>query len=454
MKPQLKMNVETNKYNNIIKKKYTLTDTVLLGIGGMIGGGIFLFNGVIVKEIQNYSPLTWLIGFIISLFVSFSYILLSQEYPKSNGGTIYYSYKLIKNKTFNVIFSILVVIAYTILATVYSLALSNYVCNYYNKPEYSKIIAIITIFLCLFINYFNENKFISIENISVLMKIVLFLFIIIVGFILSPKTKLVENTISNTISEILPSKINNNNLFNINILIIGFGVFLTYEGFEMISNVTYKLENKDKNIPLSYIISICIVGFIYMSTSWVTYKHVGSSLSSSTQFSALIHLVQSYGLTTIGPILVVILCFISSITAINATLFVNDRILNYFVKSLPEKDTFKFKTFLNSQIKIPLFKEKRKSAIWIFCILSCILVFAPIIIISYLGSLSFFLVFIVVCFLALKLINIKETKKKHIIIFNKKIPYSLSKSIVIISIILCSIGSIFIIYDSIKKIKN
>ena len=139
MKPQLKMNVETNKYNNIIKKKYTLTDTVLLGIGGMIGGGIFLFNGVIVKEIQNYSPLTWLIGFIISLFVSFSYILLSQEYPKSNGGTIYYSYKLIKNKTFNVIFSILVVIAYTILATVYSLALSNYVCNYYNKPEYSKI---------------------------------------------------------------------------------------------------------------------------------------------------------------------------------------------------------------------------------------------------------------------------------------------------------------------------
>jgi amino acid transporter len=294
-------------------------------------------------------------------------------------------------------------------------------------------------------NYFNEKKFIKIENISVLMKIILFMFIILVGFLLN------SNTInSNTINS---NTINSNTInspFNINIIILGFGAFLAYEGFEMISNVSYKLENKKRNIPLSYIISILIVGFIYMTTSWVTNKHLGNSIDSHNKFSSLISLVKTYGFTKIGPLFVVILCLISAITAINSTLFVNDRILNYFIKSLRDIDTFKLKTIFNYQIKLPIFKEKRKIAIWIGCIISSLLIFLPLIITAHIGSLSFFLIFIVICFLSLKLIDIKQKNKKNITIFNTKIPFHLSKFIVILSIIFCSCGSIAILYDIIK----
>ena len=60
---------------------------ITLGIGGMVGGGIFLLNGVSVYKNREYAPLSWLIGMCLCLLIVFSYCILTDEYP-SKGGTI------------------------------------------------------------------------------------------------------------------------------------------------------------------------------------------------------------------------------------------------------------------------------------------------------------------------------------------------------------------------------
>ena len=130
---KIKENVNTSK------KKYTLIDAILLSIGGMIGGGIFILNGLIVQKNKQWAPLSWLIGLFIALLISFSYIILSQEFNDSNGGTIFYMEKMINNTQIKKIYAVVTILGYIALSTVYAQAFGEYFANYLNKPNLSRI---------------------------------------------------------------------------------------------------------------------------------------------------------------------------------------------------------------------------------------------------------------------------------------------------------------------------
>lgn len=429
------------KENIVTKKKYTLLDAILLSIGGMIGGGIFILNGLLVQKNKQWAPLSWSIGLFIALLISFSYIILSQEFSNNNGGTIFYMEKMVKNIQIRKIFAIIVIFGYIALSAVYAQAFGEYFANYFNKPNLSPIIAAFTIFFCLLINYFNERRFIEIENYSVGSKIVIFLLIILMGILLPGKN---NNSFSQqgTLSQ-------NNSLSINNIIIFGLGAFLTYEGFEMISNVTKKLEHKKRNIPLSYIISIIITGLIYMGVSYVTYKHLGGNLNTRTRFYSILILGKHYHLSFMGPIVILLLAFLADVTAINSTLFVNNRIFNNFIEYLEPSSKVR-KTFKH-QIKLPFFPESRKSMVWLTCAVSSILVFCPMVITTNLGSMLFMVIFGVIGYLGYLLTVQKEKKKEPVLIFNSKIPYILGKTITILSILCCILG-IFLITNQSRKI--
>ena len=425
--------IQNREESTIPKKdKYTLIDTTLLSIGGMIGGGIFILNGLLVQKNQQWAPLSWIIGLVIALFISFSYIILSQEFNNNNGGTILYLEKMTNNKNIRRLYSIVVMLGYIVLSTVYAQAFGEYAANYFNKPYLSSLFSIISLFFCLIINYFNEQQFINIENYSVFLKVIIFFFIISLGMIIPNKPGVIKN-ISSLSQE---NKVSANS-----IIIFGLGAFLTYEGFEMISNVTKKMKNKSTNIPLSYFLSIVITGLIYMGTSYVTYKHIGKELNSQNRFFSLLSLIEKYHLSIFGPLLILLLAFFADITAINSTLFVNNRIANQFLEYFEPSSSLK--KGLEYEIKLPFFLEKRRITIWVSCILSSVFVFLPLVVTTNLGSMLFLIIFGVIGILGYLLTIQYEKKKKPLLIFNSKTPYILSKIITILSVLLCLVGIIF-----------
>ncbi|VAW07158.1 hypothetical protein MNBD_ACTINO01-1710, partial [hydrothermal vent metagenome] len=64
-----------------------LLGAIAIGIGGMVGGGIFAVLGVAATEAGGATPIAFLIGGVVSILTAISYSKLSVEYP-SAGGTV------------------------------------------------------------------------------------------------------------------------------------------------------------------------------------------------------------------------------------------------------------------------------------------------------------------------------------------------------------------------------
>jgi len=434
------------------KVKVNLIDAVLLGVGGMIGGGVFLLNGFLVYKNKQFSPFSWLVGLLICLTVVFSYILLSLEYP-SNQGTIIYPEKLLENKNTHILIGLLIFFGYISLTAVYSVSLGEYVANYFNRPFLSNYIAICTIVFCQIINYFSEHTFLKMEDVTVSLKILLFLGLITVGVYLPASSSNLLKRGGGGIRKISQTVTNTNTFSNSiqSVIILGFAAFLSYEGFEMISDVSDKIENPKQNLPYAYILSVCIAFVIYFGITYVTNKHIGSHITRSNQFSSFINLTKSYGFLKYGPIVIIFLCALSNITAINSTIFTNNQIFENFVTKL--KINKHIIQPLNIDIPLPFFREKRKLAIWIASIIAAALTFLPIIITTNLGSLSFLLIFSIISYLGFKLVVKKENEHIPIEILNRHIPYSVSKMITGTSSGLCILGAVMIVWESYTLIR-
>jgi amino acid transporter len=71
----------------MMRNKIGFWDAVSIGIGGMIGGGIFAVLGLSVQLAKSSAPTAFLIAGIVALFTAYSYAKLSLRFP-SEGGTI------------------------------------------------------------------------------------------------------------------------------------------------------------------------------------------------------------------------------------------------------------------------------------------------------------------------------------------------------------------------------
>jgi amino acid transporter len=61
--------------------------TLSIGIGGMVGGGIFAVTGLTIEVTKGGAPVAFLIAGVVALLTSYSYLRLTLRYP-SEGGTV------------------------------------------------------------------------------------------------------------------------------------------------------------------------------------------------------------------------------------------------------------------------------------------------------------------------------------------------------------------------------
>ena len=60
-----------------MNKKIGLKEAISIGIGGMVGGGIFAVLGLAVALAKGGTPISFLIAGIIALITTYSYVKLS-----------------------------------------------------------------------------------------------------------------------------------------------------------------------------------------------------------------------------------------------------------------------------------------------------------------------------------------------------------------------------------------
>jgi amino acid transporter len=416
---------------------YDVIKSILLGVAGIIGGGIFLLNGFLVYNNTNYTPLVWLIGMIIFLFISYAFMLLSIDKP-SNSGIMMYTEKHLDNPTIEPYAKAGIIFAFLSITSVYSLSVSEYISKYIGYPNI-KLISVGIVITCILMNYMPKKYFLNTIYSFVIGKLAILIFLIIYGIYLPISKAKLENVQAHDMKKPLIM------LFPV-LFLFSMRAFLSYEGIEFLSNMSENIENKQTMIPASYIITILIVASIYMGIAFVTNKHVNGKLNPDNFMSSFLLLVKSYGFTTFGPIMIVILVCLANFSAINSTFHAIDESLQSFLKITNNK----FLNSFNKQISIPFVSETRNLYIWIFGAIIICINMLPVLATTNLASMSFLMFFCYSSYLAYKYINKKQERKEPIKLFNKQINHTIGKFPCYFVFVATSVAFVLLLIDNFK----
>ncbi len=295
-----------------------LKDAVAIGIGGMVGGGIFAVLGLAVDLAKGGTPIAFLIAGSIALVTAYSYSHLSLFFP-SKGGTVHFINKGFGKNIFSGGTNNLLWISYIIMLSLYSVAFGSYgakLITITEDYELNKHILLSSIIIFSTILNYISFKAVSIsESIAVLTKMIILGAFIIIG--------IYGLTTSEFIYQLEPEYWET----PIKIVSGGMVIFVAYEGFELIANAVPNLKNPVKNVPKAFFISTGSVVFLYFVIAIITVGSVSFQQIDKAQEYVLAVAAKPL-LGQIGFVIISITALISTFSAINATLFGGSRV-NY-----------------------------------------------------------------------------------------------------------------------------
>lgn len=312
-----------------MNKKIGLKDAIFIGIGGMVGGGIFAVLGLAVSLAKGGTPIAFFIAGIIALLTAYSYAKLSKKYPE-NGGTVRFVHHQFGNGIFAGGINNLLWVSYIVMLALYSSAFGSYSAELISitgeKNIDIRIFQTSIIILALLINYLSIKLVSTIESVSVIIKLAILIAFIIVGFygiFLHP-----EN-----VSQLAPKN------WESPLLLISGGmvIFVAYEGFELIANSIADLKDKEKNTEKAYFYAVGFVIILYILIAIVTVGALPFQQIASAQEYVLAKVAEPT-LGQIGFTIITITAMISTFSAINATVLGSGRV-NYDIaedKELPK----------------------------------------------------------------------------------------------------------------------
>lgn len=297
-------------------KKIKLIDGISIGIGGMVGGGIFAVLGLAASLAKGGTPVSFLFAGIIALITSYSYVKLSLTYP-DRGGTVKFINQGFGKGVLSGSINNLLWVSYIIMLGLYASAFGSYAPNLYKLPFSESInfhiYASGIIILATVINYYSIEVVGKIESYSVIIKLLILLTFVGIG-----AYGLVGNE---NLTQLSPDKWEN----PIQLLTAGMVIFVAYEGFELIANAAPDIENPKKNIPKAYYYSVIFVIILYILIAIIT---VGS-LPFNEIAEAKDYVLAEAAKPMVGQIgftVITIAALISTFSAINASLYGGSRV--------------------------------------------------------------------------------------------------------------------------------
>lgn len=294
-----------------MKKQIGLIAAIAIGIGGMVGGGIFAVLGLAVDLSKGGTPLAFLIAGIIALITSYSYVKLSLAYPNNNGGTVTFINQGFGKSIFSGGMNNLLWFSYIIMLALYASAFGSYGANLFHLAKGGlnfHIFASAVIIISTFINYYSVKIVGKTESYAVSLKMIILLaFVVIGGYGLSQ---------SHYLAQLLPTHWES----PLKLLTGGMVIFVAYEGFELIANAAPNIKNRKKNIPRAFYYSVSLVILLYISIAAVTVGSLPFSSIASAQDYVLAEAAKPM-LGNLGFIIISIAALLSTFSAINATLY-------------------------------------------------------------------------------------------------------------------------------------
>jgi len=316
------------------KKAFGLPGAVFLGIGSMVGAGIFIVIGEAGAIAGNLVTVSFLVGGCIALLCGYSLSKLAVHYP-SRGGIIEYLVQAygegILSGTMGVLFYFAQLIALAAVAKSFGAYAATYMSDSVT-PFYNDIFSIGILLLFVCINLIGAAMVAEAENIIVIIKLIsLGVFTVAALAFIHPSNLAVGHA---------PDIVN---------IFYALGLtFFAYQGFSVITNSVEDMQNPKDTMLRAMFWAIGLVAVLYISVSIAVFGNLSLDLVIKNKDFALAEAAKpAFGVW--GFKIMAATALLATASAINATLYAVTQISYTLAKEGDLPEVYEYNVFHNTQ---------------------------------------------------------------------------------------------------------
>lgn len=279
---------------------------VSIGVGGMVGGGIFAVLGLAVQLARGGTPVAFALAGLVALLTTYSYAKLSVAYP-SRGGTVTFLDRVFGSGMLTGSLNVLLWLSYVVMLSLYAFAFGSYGSTF--LPDAWQAIGkhgliSLSVIAIAVLNLLSAELIGKAEGWVVGLKVSILLFFVGAGFA------------GVNASQIEPSSWSP----PLQLAAGGMIIFLAYEGFELIANTAQDVRDVTKTLPHAYYTAVGFVIALYVMVALVTVGSLAVDKIVAAKDYALAEAARPF-LGHAGFMLIAVAAMLSTASAINATLY-------------------------------------------------------------------------------------------------------------------------------------
>jgi amino acid transporter len=279
---------------------------VAVGIGGMVGGGIFAVLGLSVQLAQGGAPIAFAIAGLIALLTTYAYAQLTVTFP-SRGGTVTFLNKAFGTGIFTGSLNLLLWLSYIVMLSLYASAFGSYGAVFFPDAMQGWAKHLLTsgaIIGITGLNMLSAELIGRAESWIVAFKLLILVLFIALGIRGVDPAQLQPETWASPMA----------------IASGGMIIFLAFEGFELMANTAEEVQQPRRTLPRAFYSAVVFVLVLYVLIAGTTVGTLPTDRIVEAKEYALAAAAAPF-MGSVGFKLVAIAALLSTASALNATLY-------------------------------------------------------------------------------------------------------------------------------------
>jgi amino acid transporter len=279
---------------------------VAVGIGGMVGGGIFAVLGLSVQLAQGGAPIAFAIAGLIALLTTYAYAQLTVTFP-SRGGTVTFLNQAFGTGIFTGSLNLLLWLSYIVMLSLYASAFGSYGAVFFPDAMQGWAKHLLTsgaIIGITGLNMLSAELIGRAESWIVAFKLLILVLFIALGIRGVDPAQLQPETWASPMA----------------IASGGMIIFLAFEGFELMANTAEEVQQPRRTLPRAFYSAVVFVLVLYVLIAGTTVGTLPTDRIVEAKEYALAAAAEPF-MGSVGFKLVAIAALLSTASALNATLY-------------------------------------------------------------------------------------------------------------------------------------
>jgi len=321
-------NGQTGTFEVRLSREMRLFDIVMIGVGAMIGAGIFVLTGIAAGVAGPGLLLAFLLNAFVTLFAAAAYAELGSSFHDAGGSYLWVKLGLKDPQGF--MSGWMDWFAHAVACSLYALGFGAYFklvlplvgLSGFETPfmPVEKWLAVIVVALFAWINYRGASETGGTGNVVTIAKIAVLAVFVGFGVWITLHRPDWQSVF---VDDFLPKGYGG--------VFVAMGLtFIAFEGYEIIAQCSEEVVQPERNVPKAIFLSLLIVVPIYLTVAFAALGAVQVEGMPSWQFlgeqkeTALVDVARSF--FPGGGIMILIGGLLSTVSALNATIYSSSRV--------------------------------------------------------------------------------------------------------------------------------